>query len=206
MKFKLSLNPFTKTKQLNVIFSDQVTYSIDADKLLEATTTTKVADITEELSNIKLFIEDATHEIKNTTRLDSYTQRAAKHLNTIKNIESKIEELRVQAQAQIEVVEYAKPFIESVKTSNHKVFEQRAAEDYRTEKDLNHKVKLTLLRIVQIFLYITMTYMSVTFATWLMGQSNLVIPRGLINIIPSIQAPINSDKLVENEVKQIIKE
>mgnify|MGYP000063286431 CR=1 FL=1 len=51
--------------------------------------------------------------------------------------------------------------------------------------DLKHKLNLTLLRALQIPVFIFVTYISIFGVVKLLGEKDLIIPRGLISIVPS---------------------
>ncbi len=58
-------------------------------------------------------------------------------------------------------------------------------EAFSKASDLRHKIYLTLLRAVQIPIFIFVTYISIFGVVKLLGEKDLVIPRGLISIVPS---------------------
>lgn len=72
--------------------------------------------------------------------------------------------------------------IASQLTDSDKLINEKSIEN---SADLLHKIILTGLRCIQIFVFIFVTYFAVSFATKQFNEDNLVIPRGLINIVPS---------------------
>lgn len=74
-----------------------------------------------------------------------------------------------------------------------KAIDQKAVEH---AADITHKILLTFLRCFQIFIFILVTYSSVAFATMVLNNDHLVIPRGLFNIVPS-----ESPKVTPNDLQ-----
>jgi len=76
-------------------------------------------------------------------------------------------------------------FTESVLTTDDDLRKSIELEAHTRSTDFQHKMNLTALRIVQIPAFIFVTYFSVHLAVNLIGEKDLVIPRGLISIVPS---------------------
>ncbi len=82
----------------------------------------------------------------------------------------------------IQDIEY---FTKTVGTSNQEIRMHIEKESFDKAADLQHKITLTLLRALQIPIFIFITYISIYGVVKLLGEKDLVIPRGLISIVPS---------------------
>ena len=76
-------------------------------------------------------------------------------------------------------------YIESVSSTNSDLRLHIEKESFDKANDLKHKLYLTALRVMQIPVFIFVTYYSVNMAVQFIGEKDLVIPRGLISIVPS---------------------
>ncbi len=76
-------------------------------------------------------------------------------------------------------------FKKSVLESNNEIRKDMEMDAYKKNTDIKHKINLTLVRAFQIPIFIFVTYFSVNLAVKLIGEKDLVMPRGLISIVPS---------------------
>ncbi len=80
-------------------------------------------------------------------------------------------------------------FTESVRTKNPDIREHLEKHAIEKITDFRHKLNLTILRVFQICIFIFVTYWSVAGTVWSLNKlefrSDLIIPRGLISIVPS---------------------
>jgi len=91
-------------------------------------------------------------------------------------------------------------FRESVQSTNKELRLHIEKESFDKSTDLRHKLTLTALRVCQIPIFIFATYISIYGVVKLLGEKDLVIPRGLISIVPS-GLEQNAQKMAKSQEK-----
>jgi len=124
-------------------------------------------------------------------------------LNSIKNLEEIISEIAGNYAEFAGKINNISEFTDSVGSLNEGLRGHIEKESFDRLIDFKHKVNLTILRVFQIFIFVFATYAAVSSATWVLTKlqlsSSLVIPRGLISIVPSsLEQRAQSLAIIEN--------
>ncbi len=106
-------------------------------------------------------------------------------LNEIEGTEELVNSLRRVYRDHAKDVEGLEDYLKTIETTDTELRIHIEKEAFDKATDLKHKITLTLLRIVQIPVFILITYFSIHLAVQLIGEKDLIIPRGLISIVPS---------------------
>ncbi len=119
-------------------------------------------------------------------------------LNEIENTEEKVDFLRRIYRDHAKDIEGLEDYLKTIETTDSELRTHIEKEAFDKATDLKHKMTLTLLRVVQIPVFILVTYFSINLAVQLIGVKDLVIPRGLISIVPS-SLEQNAQNLANNQ-------
>lgn len=125
---------------------------------------------------------------QNATDINSFNQT----LDTLKISKNTVSEISNNYKNFSKEIDSIADFSRSVGHLNPKLRERLEEKSIDNTAEFQHKAKLTGLRVAQIFIFVFSTYFAVTAATGLLNyfgySSNLVVPRGLFNFIPSNMA------------------
>jgi len=105
--------------------------------------------------------------------------------DSIEKLDQQVMKLEEQARVHFELTEEKRNLIEKLKKFREEQTIEIEKHAIINGSDLWHKITLTFLRPIQIIIFVFATYGAVTLSTWVFTEGNLVIPRGLINIVPS---------------------
>ena len=150
----------------------------------------------QEVSTLHLIHKDLEPFLKShLSDTDARYKAYTRSITTLEKLPNNFKNLASALHHQEETISKIKEFTDTVISTEKDIYQTMKIEEHRLSVDFKHKLSLTFLRVFQIFIFVFTTYWAVNLAVWSTGQKNLVIPRGLINIVPSDMVKIAQDSV-----------